>query len=752
MKDSFLFQKISDWASWLKIRVKGITMRMAVLSWLVGLIALLVFVAITVRQQRQIFLQNLESKSNSVAVSLHEATSGAAINEDYASVVMTAQTMLAGDPSLKFLVVTKNDGIALFIEKDSWRMEERGNPFWQPEKRSIIAKVETVPLAAGRVFYYAQPFDYSGIQWGWIHVGLSLKDYDQNVRSLYFNTLILALICVVISFLISLWYTKRLLSPILILRQVVQRIADGDLSLRANVVRQDELGSLAASVNVMTDALVQRNKILESVRHAAEKFVRSDRWEESVPSILASIGEALDVSRICIFKNAKNDSGLQFCSLQYEWTAQGIRPQLNNEQFQKIYYDQGLENWGALLNQNKVISGLFSEMRSVVGALFDPLDIRSFAVIPIYIEETWWGFMGLADCLRDRVWSDAENDSLRACAEMMGATIARQQIQDALLEAKNTLDIRVQERTRELNDQVVAKEQTLKELARTQSALLEVSRAAGMAEVATGVLHNVGNVLNSVNVSCTVIADQLEQSRMGNVSKLVDMMNAHQGGLSHFLTEDPSGRQIPQYLARLAPALEEERQVLLRETTSLRERVDHIKEIISMQQSYGRISGVKENISPERLMEDALMLNIEALTRHAITVQRQYDPLPKISADKHRVLQILLNLINNAKFACVESGRNDRRITLRVFSSDHSRICLQVEDNGVGISKENMSSIFQHGFTTRQSGHGFGLHSGALAAHELGGSLTFSSDGPGAGAVFTLELPYKTEEKKEESL
>ena len=746
MKASASLKKIIDCSIRLKNRTKGITMRMAILSWLVGLLTLLIFVVITVPQQKNIFLQNLESKSNSVAASLHDAAAGAAVNEDYASVVTAAQTMLAGDPALEFLVVTKNEGIALIIEKNSWRMEPGGNQYWQPEKRSVVAKIATVPLEAGRVFYYAQPFDYSGIQWGWIHVGLSLSDYDKNVQSLYYHTLVLALVCMVISFLISLWYTKRLLSPILLLRHVVQRIADGDLSLRANVIRKDELGSLATSVNVMTDAIVQRNKILESVRFAAEKLVRSDRWEDVIPLILARIGDALDVSRTCIFQNYKDDSGQQFCSLRHEWTAQGISAELHNQQFQKIYYDQGLENEGALLSQNKIISGLYSGMSAAVRAVLDPLNIRSFAVIPIYVANVWWGFIGLADCLRDRVWSDAENDSLRACSEMFGATVARQSIQDALLEAKNTLENRVLERTSELNDQVIAKEQAFKELAAAQSKLLEVSRAAGMAEVATGVLHNVGNVLNSINVSCTLITDQLQQSRVGNISKLADMMNAPEGGLAHFLTEDPWGRQIPQYLATLAPAIEEERQLLLRETSSLQERVDHIKEIVAMQQSYGRVSGVQENITPERLMEDALTLSIGALTRHAITVQRQYEPVPSINVDKHKVLQILLNLINNAKYACTESGRSDKSITLRVLSPGHNRVQLQVEDNGVGILPEDMSSIFRHGFTTRQSGHGFGLHSGALATRELGGILTFHSDGPGAGAVFTLELPRQAKE------
>jgi signal transduction histidine kinase len=96
--------------------------------------------------------------------------------------------------------------------------------------------------------------------------------------------------------------------------------------------------------------------------------------------------------------------------------------------------------------------------------------------------------------------------------------------------------------------------------------------------------------------------------------------------------------------------------------------------------------------------------------------------------------------VRNATFACDETGRPDQRITVRI-AGDPSRVRISVSDNGVGIPAENLTRIFSHGFTTKQDGHGFGLHSGALAAKELGGSLSVQSDGPGHGATFTLELP-----------
>ena len=317
---------------------------------------------------------------------------------------------------------------------------------------------------------------------------------------------------------------------------------------------------------------------------------------------------------------------------------------------------------------------------------------------------------------------------------------ARQEVENSNRE----LEQRVQQRTRELENQVSAKEKALAELAEAQSSLLEVSRSAGMAEVATGVLHNVGNVLNSVNISCSLLMEQLRESRSGNLVKVAEMLSAPEGGLAYFLSEDSRGRKIPAYLDSLAHALGEEHKLMIREAESLQERVEHIKEIVSMQQTYGRISGVMETLAAEQLMEDALKLNTETLNRNDIRVDREYDSVPAACVDKHKVLQILLNLITNATYACLDSDEGEKRIVLRINGPAPNRVRFEVEDNGTGIAAENMTRIFQHGFTTRKTGHGFGLHSGALAARDLGGSLTCSSDGPGRGATFRLEFPLNS--------
>jgi signal transduction histidine kinase len=273
--------------------------------------------------------------------------------------------------------------------------------------------------------------------------------------------------------------------------------------------------------------------------------------------------------------------------------------------------------------------------------------------------------------------------------------------------------------------------------------LIETSRQAGMAEVASNVLHNVGNVLNSVNVSATLVSDGVKKSKATSLAKVVVLLNEHANDLGNFMTSDPRGKQLPAYLSKLSEHFIEHQNVTVKELDSLRTNIDHIKEIVAMQQSYAQVSGVKEIVNLTELVEDSIRMSEGALSRHGVEVVREFENVPPINVEKHKIVQILVNLIRNAKHACQDSERPDKRLTVRVTSKD-GRIKISVNDNGVGIPAENLTRIFNHGFTTRKDGHGFGLHSGALAAKDMGGSLTARSEGVGKGAMFTLELPCTT--------
>lgn len=295
----------------------------------------------------------------------------------------------------------------------------------------------------------------------------------------------------------------------------------------------------------------------------------------------------------------------------------------------------------------------------------------------------------------------------------------------------------------------VTREQSMKaELERTAKQLAEASRMAGMAEVATGVLHNVGNVLNSLNVSAMVVTSGLRQSKVDALAKIAALLREHRADLGAFLTADPKGKLVPEFVESLAKHLVEDRNRLLGEIDSLQKNIDHIKDIVAMQQSLATVAGVVEALDPTSLMEDAVRMNTAALARHDVTLERKFQPVPAIRAEKPKVLQILVNLIRNAKYACDDGAPPAKVMTLRVELGPPGMVRMVVADNGVGIPAENLTRIFQHGFTTRKDGHGFGLHSAGNAAREMKGSLVAHSDGPGRGATFTLELPIAGEPAK----
>lgn len=283
--------------------------------------------------------------------------------------------------------------------------------------------------------------------------------------------------------------------------------------------------------------------------------------------------------------------------------------------------------------------------------------------------------------------------------------------------------------------------------------LMATSRQAGMAEVATGVLHNVGNVLNSVNVSATLVEEAVRKSKVAQVGQVASLLGEHEGDLGAFMTADERGRVLPKYLAQLAGHLAKERETLLEEVRSLASHIGHIKDIISVQQTISKTSGVIEAVEVRDLVEDAVRMLAGSLDRHHVRLVREYGELRPVSTDKHKVLQIMVNLVSNALDAVKEAPDRDGVLTVRVRGEEGDGagegtggVRIEVCDNGVGIAPEHLTRIFTHGFTTKKKGHGFGLHSAALAAKELGGSLTAHSAGPGMGAAFVLSLPYERAE------
>lgn len=285
-------------------------------------------------------------------------------------------------------------------------------------------------------------------------------------------------------------------------------------------------------------------------------------------------------------------------------------------------------------------------------------------------------------------------------------------------------------------------EERTRELKQAQTQLVETARSAGMAEVATSVLHNVGNVLTSAIINVQTLNQALGSSRLGRLKQVSAMLSEHEHeqALADFLTRDSRGKKLPGYLSALTEELLREQSTLQDGMTAMGKHIEHIRAIVQLQQTYARNTLITEECDLSQLVDDALSIQMAALKRHGVKVERELTPLTQVRVDKHKVLQILINLISNAKNAMAPLPAGQRQLHVRLDSVG-TTARIQVMDNGVGIAPEIRERLFSQGFTTREGGHGLGLHSSALAARMLGGELRLDSEGPGLGATATLELP-----------
>jgi NO-binding membrane sensor protein with MHYT domain/signal transduction histidine kinase len=282
-------------------------------------------------------------------------------------------------------------------------------------------------------------------------------------------------------------------------------------------------------------------------------------------------------------------------------------------------------------------------------------------------------------------------------------------------------------------------EQVLQEERRRdlQIQLREASREAGMAEVATGVLHNVGNVLNSLGVSASLVQSKLRNSRVGNLQLMADLLISQGDQAGRFLEHDERGREMPGYLAQLGDNLVAEHEQLRAEAAAISAHVGHIRSIVAAQQTYARRGGVTEAVDIPELLDSAVAIHFANTTD--VTVRREYDTVGQLTLDRHKLIQILGNLLSNARHA-LKAFEGRRALTLRVQSRRPGELVVEVEDSGVGIGADVLPRLFEFGFTTKKDGHGFGLHTSAILAKELGGELVAHSEGPDRGARFTLRL------------
>jgi PAS domain S-box-containing protein len=289
-------------------------------------------------------------------------------------------------------------------------------------------------------------------------------------------------------------------------------------------------------------------------------------------------------------------------------------------------------------------------------------------------------------------------------------------------------------------------EQKLQDL---NTQIIASAREVGMADVAVSILHNVGNVLNSVNVSSNILVENLGKSHFDKYFEVCKILREHLDELNTYLVFDEKGKLIPHYLIALADSMQENYKSSCSEVANINEKIQHIREIVMAQQSLSRVNGIFEKIRISDIVKSTLMMVGNQLADKNIAIIEDYHEVPDLYLDRAKVVQILVNLVTNAKDALIEdtTSKTNKNVTIttKLSDKDSNKVLIMIKDNGIGIARDNMQKLFAYGFSTKLHGHGIGLHSCALTAIELGGKLTVDSDGIGQGATFTLELPVSND-------
>lgn len=510
------------------------------MTWLLIVFTAVVFLASTLPSQRKQLLEEMRQRAQVAFTSTSQVAIESIILEDYSGIVEHCLSMVSQNPSLKYVVLTREDGFSLIHSTSLWK-QEKLDGMWKPADMNDggEGRILEHKLTEGKVFHVTFPLRYSGIFWGWIHLGLSPEKFFKDLRQLYTRTSIVAMVAILGGLLASFLYARRLSVPLQRLDQFATQIAEGDLSQRIEIQTGDEVQSLAESFNHMVT-------------------------------------------------------------------------ELNNS------------------NQK----------------------------------------------------------------------------------------------------------------------LVETARKAGMAEMAADVIHNVGNVLNSIGITTQNLKRRVQKNKMTAIAPLAELLESKHDNLAEFLANDPKGKKIPEYLRMLGDHFAEDCKTIGSGLDDLERHIQHIQEIVRLQQRYSRTVGVTEQITITDVIEDAIAFNANEIRKIGIEVVRSFENVPQVLVDRQRLLQVVTNLISNARQALSLYNSAEKKIEIRTQTIDAELLVVSVADNGIGIPEENFTRIFQHGFTTRKDGHGFGLHSSALAASEMGGSLTVESLGTGQGAKFELTLPLRLAEMK----
>lgn len=511
--------------------------------------------------------------------------------------------------------------------------------------------------------------------------------------------------------------------------------------------------------------LMPSDRLLQGIAIATNRLLTIQDNHEAVQSALAALGDVAEVDRIYIFENHPHpDTQSLAMSQRWEWVASGIQPEIDNPKLQNLSYDDFFPRWQKLLSNAQPVVGLVHEFPETEQVILAAQDIQSIIIVPIFIRQTFWGFVGFDDCHQLRQWNDISQSALMALAGSIGGTIAQRDAEARLREANATLEERVNSRTLELQQAKESTEKAMAELAQAQAQLVHQEKLSLMGQMVAGLAHEINNPIHYImgNISCT---QTYVRTLLDAIALLRECCPEDDPVLQKFLTEADIGfieSDFPKIL------------------DSMMHGSQRIKSLILSLRQFSRLDEAEyKRVNLHDSIDSTLILLQGHLTasehRPAIQVVKKYGQLPKIECYAGSINLVLLSILTNAIDALAQQpsghelsdrelsthGKNnknpDRTAIPTISSPDipftpqilidtrytNNRIIISIADNGPGMSPTVAEKIFEPFFTTKPVGTGVGLSlaiSAQIIIKQHNGTLNCVT-APNQGAKFIIGLP-----------
>lgn len=516
--------------------------------------------------------------------------------------------------------------------------------------------------------------------------GKILTEANQQIQ---LSTITILIVAVLLGALLAIRITRDIVPPIQRLMVAARAVAHGDLNTEVKVTSSDEIGQLGLSFNAMIDdlreAAIKEQNILDELENRVQDRTKDlEKSEIKIRAILENIGEGIIV-------------------LDEKGTIESLNPAAEN-----IFKMKEEDAIG--LNSTLLVNG----------------NVDNFVASSHYNDKS------------DDAFNNGGNQQPKEFQGLRsdGSTFPLEFVVSGMTIDNKPMRVCI------LRD-VTARKETEKSLADAQHQLVDAAHKSGMADMATGVLHNIGNILNSVNLSVDEVHRIASSSKISGLLKANDLLLQHHENMTTFLTEDGRGQKLPDYFIKMGKVLSSENAQINQESSELIKKVTMMKEVINTQQSYAKSGFYSEQLDLPELIEDALKIQESSLRKWGVKLLTNYAEIPSCMGQKSKLLQVITNLVKNAKEAMDDNDRHNRpkELTIETGTLNDTSIYLKISDNGCGIGPEQLTKIFNHGFTTKETGHGFGLHTCANAMTEMKGALKVDSKGVQKGACFTVIVP-----------